>query len=71
MEIRNATEKDLNDIIHLWKDFMDFHVPFDPFWTRSEQGHQNVYKFIRSILKNQNFLILVAVIDNRIIGYQI
>ncbi len=71
IEIRRATKNDLEEIIILWKDFMDYHMEIDPFWTRSEKGHTLAYDFFGKNLNENNFLILVATKDNRIIGYQI
>ena len=69
--IRKATEKDLLDIIILWKDFMDYHIHIDPFWTRSEMGHKIAHDFLKTHLNNNNFHILVSIYNNRVIGYQI
>jgi ribosomal protein S18 acetylase RimI-like enzyme len=71
VEIRKATQEDLDGIIDQWKDFMDYHITFDRFWTRSKLGHEKVHHFIRSILKNPDCQVLVATKNKRIIGYQI
>jgi ribosomal protein S18 acetylase RimI-like enzyme len=70
-EIRKANESDLNGMIELWKDFMDYHIAFDRFWTRSDHGHESAYNYIKSILDEDNVQVLVASMGNRIIGYQI
>lgn len=71
IKIRNANESDLNDIIALWKEFMDYHIVFDHFWTRSEHGHESAYNYINSILHKDNVQVLVACLENQIVGYQI
>ncbi len=71
IKIRKAKTDDIPDILEIWKDFMDYHKPFDPFWSRKENAPELVGKFIKTILKNEKSLVLVAEYDKKIIGYQI
>jgi ribosomal protein S18 acetylase RimI-like enzyme len=67
--IRKAAEKDLPAIVELWKELMDFHQVRDPYFTRSEDGHEAFSTFMADNLKKQDSLVLIAQKQDDIIGY--
>ena len=69
MLIRTANEKDLNGIVELWKEFMDFHSNLDAAFTRSEDGHEEFYKIAKEKISDPNWQLFVAESNNQIIGY--
>jgi len=69
MKIREAVTDDLPEMIELWKEFMDFHKVRDPFFTRSENGHEKWAKFALSNMESDDWIVLVAVDGDKIVGY--
>jgi ribosomal protein S18 acetylase RimI-like enzyme len=67
--VREASKNDLQEIVKLWKEFMDFHKEKDPFFERSKDGHTNFKKFLEKNLRNSEWLILVAEEKSEIVGY--
>jgi ribosomal protein S18 acetylase RimI-like enzyme len=69
MEIREACTADLDEIVELWKEFMEFHRQRDPFFTRSEDGDRRFRDFVAENLDNPDWLVLVAIEAERPVGY--
>lgn len=67
--IRNAREQDLDMIIELWKELMDFHKVRDPHFSRSSDGHENFLEFISGHISSESSRVLVAEHDGIIVGY--
>ena len=61
--------KHINEIIELWKELMDFHKNIDTYWSRREDGHTKYEKFLREMLESEDAIVLVAVGNERIVGY--
>jgi ribosomal protein S18 acetylase RimI-like enzyme len=68
-EIREATRNDLDEIVELWKEFMDFHRRRDSFFTRSHDGHAKFRNFVTENIDNPDWLVVVALEAERPIGY--
>jgi GNAT superfamily N-acetyltransferase len=69
LEIRDACTADLDEIVELWKEFMEFHRQLDPFFTRAPDGHRQFRRFVADNLDNPDWLVLVAVEADRPVGY--
>jgi len=69
IEIREATERDIGDLIELWKEFMDFHRVRDSFFTRRKNGHEMWAVYMKPNIKGDRYLVLIASEDDRPVGY--
>jgi len=71
MKITEATEKDIPEIVELWKELSDHHSNIDSFFTRRKDGHVNFKSFITELIKSEEAKIFIAIEDEKIIGYTI
>jgi ribosomal protein S18 acetylase RimI-like enzyme len=67
--IRAATRQDIPAMVRLWEELMDFHQARDPFFTRSRQGCELFARFVEENLHSDTACVLVAVVEDRIVGY--
>lgn len=67
--IRSATQEDLPAIKELWKEFMDFHKERDPFFSRVDDAHEDFGLFMKGNINKDDWLVLVAIDEGRVIGY--
>lgn len=67
--IRKATSDDLDSIVVLWKEFMDFHKIRDPHFTRSSDGHTNFAKFIEEQISADNSCVMVSESEGNVVAY--
>ena len=71
IKIAEATEKDIPEIVELWKELADYHSNIDSFFTRRDAGHVNFKSFITELIKSKEAKILIAIENEKIIGYTI
>ena len=69
--IRQAALSDIYAIRDLWILMMDYHKDFDHRFTIVPKGPELFLDYCRSILKNPNYMVLVAEIKDTIVGYVI
>ena len=69
LTIREADESDLEAMVNLWIEFIDFHKEFDIYFTRSNDGHEEFKKIIADRINDDNSYILVAEKKGEIIGF--
>jgi GNAT superfamily N-acetyltransferase len=69
--IRQATQKDTQAMVELWKEMIDFHKELDRFFTRKSTGHQEWMKFITDHISKETSCVLVAECKGRIVGYSL
>jgi ribosomal protein S18 acetylase RimI-like enzyme len=69
MLIRDAGPGDLDAILEIWKEHMDFHRERNEFFTRSADGHVRFAEFVLKNIDNPDWLVLVAADDKRVVGY--
>jgi GNAT superfamily N-acetyltransferase len=69
ISIRKATAGDLQAILFLWQELMDFHKQRDPHYTRAPDGAARFRDFVSSQLAAKDSCVLVAVHGSLIIGY--
>ncbi|MCU0913917.1 MAG: GNAT family N-acetyltransferase [Planctomycetes bacterium] len=67
--IRPATRRDIPAVVALWEELMDFHQVRDPFFTRSPNGRNICAGFLEENIRNDNACVLVAVVDDQVVGY--
>lgn len=71
LRIRKARQCDTEDIVELWKEFMDFHKQHDAHFSRSRKGHLQFKDFVSKKISARSALVLVAQMDRRVVGYVI
>lgn len=71
MEITEATDNHIPEILDIWKEFMDFHKDIDPRFARSENGHLNFEKHLRDVIGSEDAQALIALDKSHVVGYSI
>jgi GNAT superfamily N-acetyltransferase len=46
LTIRKARLTDVEAVVELWKELLDFHKAIDPFWSRSRTGHKTFAEYL-------------------------
>lgn len=69
ISIRPAKQQDLEAIGSLWVELMAFHAQLDPRFHVPAQGRTNYIRHIHNALRDDNFRVLVADHNGRILGY--
>jgi GNAT superfamily N-acetyltransferase len=67
--IRKATRRDLDAIVALAQELMAFHKARDPFFTRSADFDALFGRFALRNIRSMAACVLVATVDERIVGY--
>ncbi len=67
--VRKATRRDLDAIVTLGRELMDFHEALDPFFTRSADFDTLFGRFVLRNIRSKAACVLVATVDERIVGY--
>jgi ribosomal protein S18 acetylase RimI-like enzyme len=67
--IRAATRRDIPALIELWEELMDFHEVRDPHFTRARNGSRLFARFVGENIRNDAACVLVATVEDRIVGY--
>lgn len=71
IEIIKATESHIPDIVQLWVEFMDHHKDIDPRFPAREDAHISYEQHLREQMEAENTLVLVALDENRVVGYSV
>ena len=71
MEIIEASEKHTPEITKLWMEFMYFNAEIEPFNTSGDNVLTQVEKHLRNKITSDNSLVLVAIDDQKVVGYSI
>ena len=71
MEIREASEKHIHEIIKLWMEFMYFNAEIEPVDTSGDNVLTQVETHLRNKITSEDSLVLVAIADQKVIGYSI
>jgi GNAT superfamily N-acetyltransferase len=70
LKITKAQERHIPDICNLWVEFMEFTLDVDPIYTLREYDVPWFEKTqLRPAMQNNNSLILVAVHEDKVVGY--
>lgn len=68
MKIRKARQRDVEGIVELWKEFMDYHKQGDAHFSRSRNGHVKFKDLVSKRISACNALVLVAQVNHRVVG---
>ncbi|MFC1947226.1 GNAT family N-acetyltransferase [Chloroflexota bacterium] len=71
MEIREASENHIPEITKLWMEFMYFNVEIEPFDTSGDNVLSQVETHLRNKITSDDSLVLVAIDDQKVVGYSI
>ncbi len=71
MEIIEATDSHIPEIVQVWKEFMDFHKDIDPRFPMSKNAHLNWEKYLRDLMDSEDALVLIALDKSRVVGFSI
>ena len=71
MEIREASEKHIPEITKLWMEFMYFNAEIEPFDTSGDNVLSQVETHLKNRITSDDALVVVAIDDNKVIGYSI
>jgi ribosomal protein S18 acetylase RimI-like enzyme len=70
--IRTALVEDIPALVELWKELIDLHRDYDPYFTRAPNGHQLYAANLQRYLSNPEWCtVLVAEQEGSLIGYTI
>jgi ribosomal protein S18 acetylase RimI-like enzyme len=71
LEIVQARDSDTEQITELWKELIDYHRELDAFYSRRADGDKNFGKYLSDCLISEDCLAIVAVEDDKVLGYSI
>ncbi|MBN2076323.1 MAG: GNAT family N-acetyltransferase [Dehalococcoidales bacterium] len=71
MEIIEASEKHIPEITKLWMEFMYFNTDIEPFDTSGDNVLTQVETHLRKKIASDDSLVLVAMDDQKAVGYSI
>ncbi|UCD09629.1 MAG: GNAT family N-acetyltransferase [Dehalococcoidales bacterium] len=71
MEIIEASEKHIPEITKLWIEFMYFNTEIEPFDTSGDNVLTQVETHLRNKITSDDSLVLVAMDDQKVVGYSI
>ena len=69
MKILLAKNSHIQDIVLLWKDFMDFHKAIDPHYSRNKDALNKFEKFIKRWMKSKDGRVIVALDGQYVVGF--
>ncbi len=71
IDIAEATESHVPDMVELWREFMDHHKDIDPRFPVREDAHIGFEQHLRELMGAEDTLILVALDGSRTVGFSI
>jgi ribosomal protein S18 acetylase RimI-like enzyme len=71
MDITEAAESHVPELVRLWTEFFDYHRDIDPYYTRSEDAHRHIERRFREKIQGSDSGVLVAVEKGEVIGYSL
>ncbi|MHA1686526.1 MAG: GNAT family N-acetyltransferase [Candidatus Heimdallarchaeaceae archaeon] len=69
VEIAKATLSDIDDIIEIWKDIINWHSSFDKDFALDMEGTQNYKMMLNTALVDLSQIVLVAKLDHKVVGF--
>jgi len=69
MNVTAAREEHIPQIVELWKDLMDLHKKFDPFFSRRPDGDARFTEFLKTSIASPDSHAFVALDGNKVAGY--
>jgi L-amino acid N-acyltransferase YncA len=67
--IREATKDDLNVIVDLWEEMMEFHIQRSDLYQMKPNAREIYINYIKDTLKNPDYILLVYEIEDKVLGY--
>ena len=71
LDIRPARPDDLEGLVRLWVEFMDYHTELDPHHVRSEGAERSWADYISGLVADDAWCVLVADLDRSLVGYAV
>ena len=71
MKIIPAEEYYIPGIVELWKEFADFLENIDPYFARRSDGHLHFESVLKSFMRSEDHLVLIAVDAGQVAAYSI
>jgi len=69
MKIEEASLKDIDGIIKLWKGLIDHHLSMTHIFQMRADAEVNIKKYVKDSIESKDGLVLIAKEQNRIIAY--
>jgi len=69
--IREANNDDMDAIIGLWQEMMDFHIEKSDLYQIKPDARDIYSKYLKDVLKSPDYVVLVFEDNNEILGYLI
>ncbi len=69
MIVRRAKRSDIDGIVGVWKEHMDFHGDIYPLFARSADGHERFAEFLSEHWNDDDWGLFVADEEGRVVGY--
>jgi len=71
IKIEEASLKDIDRIIELWKGLMDHHLSMTSIFQMRSDAEVNIRKYVKDSIESKDGLVLIAKEQNRIIAYML
>ena len=71
MEVVRARKPDIPAILEIWKELMDFHVPFDSRYTLSDGAEESMNDHLERLVEAEDTLVIMAVENTKPMGFGI
>lgn len=69
--IREAAKDDIEAIMDLWQEMMDFHIRRSKLYEMKLDARDIYSEYIKDILKSPDYMVLIYELENNILGYLI
>jgi len=71
IEIAEATESHVPDMVELWREFMDHHKDIDPRFPVREDAYIGFEQHLRELMGAVDTLVLAALDESRTVGFSV
>lgn len=71
LEIITASESNIPQIHEIWRELMDYHLELNPFYVMGDDSQSLFEKYVKTTIASEDFLALVAVEADTVLGYSI
>jgi len=71
IKIEEASLKDIDRIIELWKGLINHHLSMTPIFQMRADAEANMRKYVKESVKSEDGLVLIAKKQNRIVAYML
>lgn len=71
MEVVEARKSDIPSILEIWKELMDFHVPFDSRYTLSDGAEESMGENLARLIVAEDALVIVGGENTKVLGFGI